>query len=274
MNWPARVLIVDDEKPARARLTTLLARRTATQVVAECSGGQEALEFAVSAAESGAPVDIVFLDVQMPEMDGFALLEALYAALDSLPIVVFATAYDAYALKAFDAHAVDYLLKPFSDERFEIALARAIRLARSGASASVVEQMQALLRDIAAPISGPEIETAGGDYLDRLALKERGRVRLINVNEVMWIEATGVYVTIHTAKDSFLHREVLARLAEKLDPRRFVRIHRGYIVNFEFVHELLRDAHGDFVVSIKDAAPLKVGRMYRPRLEERLRQRL
>ncbi len=146
MNRQIRVVIVDDEKPARARLITLLERQPAVQVTAACSGGQEALEVVSTAARSGTPVEVIFLDVQMPEMDGFAMLEALYSSpLDPMPVVIFATAYDEYALRAFDAHAIDYLLKPYSDERFEVALTRAIRLVRSGASDALVAKMQACL---------------------------------------------------------------------------------------------------------------------------------
>src|SRR5438094_3119555 len=149
MNRQLCVLIVDDEKPARGRLTALLDRQPAVQVAASCSGGEAALRAVAEAARSGAPVDIIFLDVQMPEMDGFTMLEALYALpLDPMPVVVFATAYDEYALRAFDAHAVDYLLKPYSDERFEVALTRAVRLVRRGASDALVARMRAMLDDV------------------------------------------------------------------------------------------------------------------------------
>ncbi len=211
----------------------------------------------------------------MPQMDGFAMLEALYALpISPMPVVVFVTAYDEYAVRAFDAQAIDYLLKPYSDERFEVALARAIRIVRSGASDSLLEQMQALLGDLARPPAGPGADPPARTYLDRLALKDRGRVRLIKVSDIRWIDAAGVYVTIHTARDKYLHREILGRLEAQLDPRRFVRIHRSHIVNFDFIQELVQDAHGDYAVILKDAAPLKVSRMYRSRLEERLNQRL
>lgn len=273
MNRQIRVLIVDDEKPARTRLAALVGRRPGAEVTAACSGGQAAVEAVSAALRSGAPVDIIFLDVQMPEMDGFAMLEALCALpLDPMPVVVFATAYNQYALRAFDAHAVDYLLKPYSDERFDIALTRAMRIVRSGASESLLGQMHALLGELARPPAGAEAESPGRSYLDRLALKERGRVRLIDVSDIRWIAAAGVYVTIHTARDAYLHREVLGRLEARLDPHRFVRIHRSHIVNFGFVQELVQDAHGDYTVMLKDAEPLKVSRMYRQRLEERLRQ--
>lgn len=276
MNRQIRVVIVDDEKPARARLITLLERQPAVQVTAACSGGQEALEAVSTAVRSGTPVEVIFLDVQMPEMDGFAMLEALYSSpLDPMPVVIFATAYDEYALRAFDAHAIDYLLKPYSDERFEVALTRAIRLVRSGASDALVAKMQALLDDLVeAPRGDQSADSSRHDHVDRLALKDRGRVRLLDVSEIRWIAAAGVYVTIHTARESYLHREVLGGLEAQLDPRQFLRIHRSHIVNFHFFHELVQDAHGDYVVMLNDGTALKIGRMYRSRLEERLNQRL
>ena len=275
MSRPLRVLIVDDEKPARGRLLALLERQPGVRVTAACAGGAEALEAVSAAAASGAPVDIVILDVQMPEMDGFAMLESLYALpLDPMPVVVFATAYDEYALRAFDAHAVDYLLKPYSDERFETALTRAIRLVRGATPDALIAQMHALLEDLGQPRDGRPTAPSCHDYLDRLALKERGRVRLINVSDIRWIAAEGVYVTIHTTRGRYLHREILGRLEARLDPRRFVRIHRSHLVNFDVVHELVQDAHGEYTVRLTDATLLKVSRMYRPRLEERLRQRL
>ncbi len=285
MNRQIRVLIIDDEKPARARLTALVERNPDVQVAASCASGETALEAVSAAAQSGMSVDIIFLDIQMPEMDGFATLEALYALpVSPMPVVVFVTAYDEYAVRAFDAQAIDYLLKPYSDERFEVALTRALRIVRSGASDSLLEQMQALLGDLARPPARPGADSPGNAYLDRLALKERGRVRLVNVSDIRWIDAAGVYVTIHTARDVYLHREILGRLEAQLDPHRFVRIHRSHIVNFDFIQELVQDAHGDYAVVLKDAAPLKaaplkaaslkVSRMYRSRLEARLNQRL
>ncbi len=274
MNRRIRVAIVDDEKPARARLIALLERQPAVQVVAACSGGQEAIETISAAAQSGAPVDIIFLDVQMPEMDGFALLEALYSSpLELRPVVIFATAFDEYALRAFDAQAIDYLLKPYSDERLEVALARAATLVRNGASGALAAKMQALLDDLAgAPRTDRRAGSSARRYVDRLALKDRGRVRLIDVRESRGIAAAGVYVTIHTARESHLHRDVLGALEAQLDPHRFVRIHRSHIVNFHFVNELVQDAHGDYVAILNGGTSLKIGRMYRSRLEERLHQ--
>lgn len=276
MSRPFSVLIVDDEKPARVRLAALLERHSGVQLAAACSGGEAAIEAVSAAARSGAPVDILFLDVQMPEMDGFVMLESLYTLpLTPMPVIVFATAYDEYALRAFDAHAVDYLLKPYSDERFEVALTRAIRLVRGGASGAFAAQMQALLDDL---VEVSRRDQAAGSsrcyYVDRLALKDRGRVRLIDVSEIRWIAGAGVYSKIHTARESYLYREVLSGLEVQLDPRQFLRIHRSHIVNFHFVHELAQDAHGDYVVMLNEGTMLKVGRMYRSRLEQRLNQRL
>jgi two-component system LytT family response regulator len=246
------------------------------QIIAACSGGEAALEAVSAAARSGAPADIIFLDVQMPEMNGFVMLESLYALpLAPMPVIVLATAYHEYAVRAFDAHAVDYLLKPYSDERFEVALARAIRIVRSGASDALVAQMKAVLDDLVEASRGDQSpDSSRHYYVDRLALKDRGRVRLIDVSEIRWISAAGVYITIHTARESCLHREALGGLEAQLDPRQFLRIHRSHIVNFHFVHELVQDAHGDYIVMLNDGTTLKLGRMYRSRLEERLNQRL
>src|SRR5262249_14504612 len=143
-------------------------------------------------------------------------------------------------LRAFDAHAVDYLLKPYSDERFEVALARAIRLVRGGASDALFARMQALLDDRAeSSRSARSAEPSRHSYVDRLALKDRGPVRLIDVSEIRWIAAAGVYITIHTAAESYLPRGVLGGVEAQLDPRQFLRIHRSHIVNFSFVHELV-----------------------------------
>lgn len=268
-----RVLVVDDEKPARDRLIALLERQPEVQLVAACAGGADAMAAVSAATHDGAPVNIMFLDVQMPEMDGFTMLESLYALpLERIPIVVFTTAYDEYALRAFDARAIDYLLKPYSDERFETAMSRAIHLARGESSDGLVAKMRALLGEVVTLGERPS-EGMRPDYLDRLVIKDRGRVHLVNVPDIRWVAADGVYVTIHTAKRAFLHREVLGRLETNLDPQRFVRIHRSFIVNFGCVHELVVDAHGEYSVKLDDAVTLRVGRAYRSRLEARLNQR-
>lgn len=224
-----RTLIVDDEKPARERLRRLLERDTRVELSASCTGGAEALDLVRAAALAGDPVQLMFLDVQMPELDGFAVLSALVQQTPpvAMPEVVFVTAHDEYALRAFDAHAVDYLLKPFSDERFEAALDRAVRRIRAGQADVMLSQMHALL-------NGSRQESAGAPRadssraLDRIVVRGSGRVRLLPVEEISWIEADGMYVKLHTRDRAvYLHRALLGSLDDALDARRFVRIHRS-----------------------------------------------
>ena len=283
---PLRVVVVDDEKPARRRLVELLEREPHVELAAVCTGGREAVRAVRSAARASQPADVLFLDVQMPEVDGFAVLESLAESLGAaaVPAVVFVTAYDQYALRAFDAHAVDYLLKPFSDERFRMSLGRAAARARGSESAvrDALRRVEALLADVrahrglAATATEPSAAPSAVDeYLDRIVVKARGRVRFLRVEEIAWIEADDVYVRLHSAdRASYLHRAPLRELEASLDPRRFVRIHRSTIVNLEFVAELQADSHGEFAVLLRDRTVLRLSRSYRPALEARLGQRL
>ncbi len=286
-----RALVVDDEKPARRRLRELLGAEPDVEVAGECCDGEEALAALRDAAGAGRPVELLFLDVQMPEVDGFGVLAALADAVGAAPppAVVLATAYDQYALRAFDAHAVDYLLKPYSDERFQLALRRAVRQVHAGDAASVIRQLEGLLtglraRDPAAPASeGP---TAGGSErgsappgsavrrpLERIVLKEQGRVRLLRTEEIAWVAAEGAYVRLHTMRrTSHLHRALLGELEAALDPRRFVRIHRSALVNLDWVAELQAESHGDYAVLLRDRTALRLSRTYRAALEARLGQ--
>ena len=277
---PLRVLLADDEKPARRRLLELLEGEAYVQVAGACGGGRETVRALEDAARAGQPVDVLFLDVQMPEVDGFAVIDAATASLGAaaMPAVVFVTAYDRYALQAFDAHAVDYLLKPYSDDRFRAALGRAARYAHGGGAAAV-RRLEALLADLrgrpreegTAFRSPPEASR----YLDRVVLKSHGRVRFLRVEEIAWIEADGVYVRLHTAeRTAHLHRALLGELEAALDPRHFVRIHRSTVVNLDFVDELQADSHGEYAVLLRDRTALKLSRSYRPALEARLGQRL
>ena len=285
---PLRVIVVDDEKPARRRLAELLEREPGVEIADVCADGREAVRAVLGAARGADPIDVLFLDVQMPEADGFAVLESLAESLGvaSVPAVVFVTAYDQYALRAFDAHAVDYLLKPYSDERFRLSLRRAGERSRGSESAvrDALQRVEALLADLRAHRGTPARATdstaettasAPDAYLDRIVVKARGRVRFLPVEEIAWIEADDVYVRIHSAdRASYLHRAPLRELEASLDPRRFVRIHRSAIVNLEFVTELQPDAHGEFAVLLRDRTVLKLSRSYRPALETRLGQRL
>ncbi len=209
-----RVVVVDDEPLGRATLRGLLSGDPEVVLVEECANGAEAVE----AVRSQSP-DVMFLDVQMPGMTGFDVIEALSE--EELPIVVFVTAYDQYALKAFDVNAVDYLLKPFDDERFESALARAKERARGASLAEMNEQLANAMQMI----------SSGGDREpQRISIRSEGRVQLVDVDDITWIESADQYVQIHTAEKVYLMRESMAALERLLDPERFLRIHRSAIV--------------------------------------------
>ncbi len=278
MNGVLRVLIVDDEKPARERLRHLLKRDARVELVRCCGSGAEAIDTIEQETRGGRPVHILFLDVQMPEVDGFAVISSLVGrrGSETLPIVVFVTAHDEYALRAFEAHAMDYLLKPFGDERFQATLDRAIRQVRAGLAHALMSQMQALLDGgrQTAP-SSDEPEPAQERTLDKIVVKGPHRVRLLPVEQISWIEAEGVYVNLHTRDGGVhLHRGLLGALDASLDPRRFVRIHRSAIVNIDLVEELRQDAHGDYIVVLRDRTEVRVGRRFRSRLQARLGQQL
>lgn len=266
-----RVLAVDDEKPARERLRRLLTRDSRVQLVACCASGAEALARIRDGDGAGDPIRIVFLDVQMPEIDGFAVVSRLLreGAPERMPAVVFVTAHDEYALRAFEAHALDYLLKPFSDERFEAALDRAIRHVRAGHAEALLSRMQAMLGGTSVDMPDPR------RALDRIVLKGPNRVRLLPVEQISWIEADGMYVKLHLRDGSVhLHRGLIGSLDASLDDRSFVRIHRSAIVNIDVVQELRQDAHGDYIAVLRDGTDIRVGRRFRARLQTRLGQSL
>ncbi len=255
---PIHVLVADDEAPARQRLIDLLAKDTQVEAVAEAADGEAAVE----AIEKKRP-DLVFLDVQMPELDGLAVIDAIGAA--EMPLTVFVTAYDQHAIRAFEANALDYLLKPFSDERFEATMARAkARLDER----SISDFGQRVMKMVAGAQQGAERR------LDRLVVKSGGTTRFIRVVDIDWIEAAGVYVTLHVAGKELLYRAALNDLADKLDPRRFVRVHRSALVNIESIIQLEPMSHGEFEAVIKNGSRARVSRTYRALLEKRLGQPL
>jgi two-component system LytT family response regulator len=272
----ARALIVDDERPARERLRKLLTRDSRVEIAGCCAGGDEALDVLRAASRAGTPVQLMFLDVQMPEVDGFGVLSALVRDRPPVPMpaVVFVTAYDEYALRAFEAHAIAYLLKPFSDEKFQATLDHGLRHVRAGHAEQVISQLQALLGRSGAMSPG----TSSGSTrrpIDRLVVRGSDRVRLLPVDQIGWIEADGMYVKLHTRDGATLqHRALLGALDETLDPRRFVRIHRSAIVNIDVVAELRQDAHADYVAVLRDRTEIRVGRRFRARLQARLGQQL
>lgn len=264
-------LVVDDEALARRRVVEMLHRRDDVQVVGECANGREAVE-AIRRLEP----DILFLDVQMPGLDGFQVLERLGP--QELPAVIFSTAYDEYALAAFDVHAVDYLLKPYADERLEQALERAESLLRARRLGELRERLRALLDDVSVPRTsdadrqsadpgGPSPDTG---YLERFAVPGRKGITLVDAEEVDWIEASGDYATLHEGRTTHLLRTTMTELQRALDPRAFLRIHRSAIVRIARVRRLRSDDHGDYVAVLDDGRELRVGRTYRDDVLHRL----
>ncbi len=245
-----RALIADDEAVARRRVRRLLQGEPDVEIVAECADGQAA----IGEIAARRP-DLVLLDVQMPELDGFAVVERCPPS--ALPDVIFVTAFDHYALRAFDVHAIDYLLKPFTSERFRIALDRARerirRRAHDPGLASFVADLRARPR-----------------YLPRVAVRSRGRVVLLPVEAIDWIEAADNYVTLHAGGREHLLRETLASLERQLDPQRFVRIHRSTIVQIDRIAELNPATHGDAEVCLGDGTRLALSRTWRERVEQAL----
>jgi two-component system LytT family response regulator len=242
-----RALIVDDEPWARTRIASLLKAESDFTVVDECADGAEAVR-----AITGLQPQVVFLDVQMPGIDGFDVVEAIGAA--AMPIVVFATAFQEYAVRAFDAGAVDYLLKPFDEERFRRAVERVRHDLRTpAAAASALENAISVVRKNA-------------PYAERLVVNNAGRVLFIKVADIDWFEAAGNYVTIHTGREKHMLRETLRGLSERLDPKVFVRLHRSSVVNVERLRELLPWSRGEQVAVLKDGTQLTIGRAFREHL--------
>ncbi|HJR40457.1 MAG TPA: LytTR family transcriptional regulator DNA-binding domain-containing protein [Gemmatimonadaceae bacterium] len=251
-----RTLIVDDEPLGRERLRTLLRGEPDVELVGECANGLEA----VSHIDEQSP-DLVFLDVQMPELDGFAVLESV--GVERMPPTVFVTAYDQYALKAFEVHALDYLLKPFTRARFRKTLQRVrdhLRKQRTDAS-ELSRQLIELLRDV----------RTDRQFLERLVVKSGGRVFFLRVDEIDWIEAAGNYLRLHVGQDVHLMRETMKGIETKLDPDRFVRIHRSIIVNTDRIRELQPWFHGEYVLILLDGTRLTSSRNFDDGLKRMLK---
>ena len=251
------VLVADDEAPARQRIVDLLRRDSRVATILEASDGLSAVEL----IQNRRP-DLVFLDVQMPELTGLEVIAEVGA--ERMPLTVFVTAYDEHAIRAFEANALDYLLKPFSDQRFEATMARvSIRMDER----SVREFGQRILRMVSAA-------PARDLPLDRLVVKSRGSTRFVRVTDIDWIEAAGVYANLHIGGKALLYRAALNQLAERLDPVRFVRVHLSAIVNIESILRLEPISHGEFEVILKDGSRSRISRTYRSQLEKRLGQSL
>ncbi len=241
-----RTLIVDDEPLARQGLRRLLDGDPEIEIVGECGDGIAAAE----AIKAKRP-DLLFLDVQMPEKNGFEVLESLNGS--RMPVVIFVTAFDQYALRAFEVHALDYLLKPFEKERFEAALRRAKLELDQHDPEAVKSRMLTLLNDM----------KSDKQYTDRLLVKTGGRVLFLRVEEIDWVEAQGNYLRLHRGMDAYLIRQTMSEMEAALDPRKFLRIHRSTIVNIERIKELRPMFHGDYGVVLYNGAKLTLSRNYR-----------
>jgi len=242
-------MIVDDEPLACERIRMLLDGEPELQIICECRNGKDALQ-----AIGKIKPDLVFLDVQMPELTGFEVLNRLDPA--RIPVVIFVTAYDQYALKAFEVSALDYLLKPFDRERFKRALARARAELDRRKTGAVNEKVLKLLSEL----------QRSKKYVDKLIVRAGGRVLFLRADEIDWIEAAGNYVRLHAGKEEFLYRETMTKLEEQLNPERFARIHRSTIVNIERIKELQPWFRGDYVILLRDNSKLILSRTYRGRL--------
>ena len=251
-----RVLVVDDEAPARQRLVDLLYKDAGVGSVSEAANGLDAVEMI-----RGDRPDLVFLDVQMPELDGLGVIDAVGPT--AMPLTVFVTAYDQHAVRAFEANALDYLLKPYGDERQEAAMARARQRLNER---SVFEFGQRMLRLTTRSPQLPRL-------LDRLVVKSGGTTRFIRVADIDCIEAAGVYVSLHVAGKKLLYRASLHELVE-LDAMRFVRVHRSAVVNLDRVVQLEARSHREFDVVLAHGSRMRVSRTYRAHLEKRLGQPL
>ena len=250
---PLRVLIVDAEALARQRLEDLLVHERGVEIVGTAENGEQA----IAAIRSLNP-DLVFLDVQMPGKTGLDVIRTIGP--EEMPATVFVTAYDQYALKAFDLSAVDYLLKPFDDERFEQALARARRLVALEEVDRLSERLRSLLGDKSEPRPLVPAEPLHTNYLERIAVEMRGQVKIVPVKQIDYIEASGPYAELHVGDKVYLVRERMQVLEERLDPARFLRIHRSAIVRLDLVESLLRGSGGDYAVQLKGGPRLKVSR--------------
>jgi two-component system LytT family response regulator len=254
-----RAIIVDDEKPARSRLSQCLIRESDVEVIGVARDGLEAVKL----IRSHRP-DLLFLDVQMPGLDGFGVLREI--GREGMPVTIFVTAHDKYAIRAFEMHAIDYLLKPYSDQRFEAALQQARKTLMLGKEQSSSEsECREQRRDLVNQCSG---------YLERIALKSNGRIVFLNVSDIDWIEAAGVYIHLHVGSKTHLYRSSVVHMLERLNPAHFVRLHRSAVVNTARICELQTRSHGDYTVVLQNGTELMMSRAYRPALETWLRQPL
>jgi two-component system LytT family response regulator len=262
-----RVAVAEDEPLTRAQLVRLLEGQPGVEVVGEATSGREAVDL----VRQTRP-DLLLLDVQMPGLTGLEALDRLAEDGAPLPAVVFVTAYDHHAVRAFELHALDYVVKPFDDERLALAVERARTRIQTGRLAHFGRRMAALVQDGAAdadPGRLGDLALAPG-HPERLAVRTGGRIDLVRVSDIDWVEGCGVYARLHVGGRKHLLRETLARLEDQLPARRFARIHRSTIVNLDRVQSLDHLTRGEYVVYLHDGTQLKLSRSYRDRLQDLL----
>jgi two-component system LytT family response regulator len=257
-------MIVDDEPLARRAIRLLLKNDSEIEIVAEAGSGSDAVKLVAQHSP-----DLLFLDIQMPGMNGFDVLEKIDAA--RIPAIVFVTAFDQYALRAFEVHALDYLLKPFDDTRFEKALRQAKTQVEQREINKLSRKLFAMLEDREAEAGAAEPRAERSKYLTRLMIKSASRIFFLKVEEIDWIGAEDYYVKLHFGRKSHLLRESMNELEAKLDPEKFLRIHRSSIVNLDRVTELHAHFNGDYVVILHDGTELKLSRSRREQLQSLLK---
>ena len=268
MKSEIKVLVVDDELLGRDRIRSLLSEHADIKIVGECVNGREA----VNALHNLAP-DLVFLDIQMPKMDGFQVIEEV--GVERMPVTVFVTAYDEYALRAFEVHALDYLLKPFDPDRFDTALQRAKTFVRQQKLGEISESLFALLKEIKPKSNELLSETdkaAQQKTIDRVVIKSGGRIYFLRVEEIDWVEGEGNYLSLHSASGTHLIRETMGSFHAKLDPKKFLRIHRSTIVNIDRIKDLQHLLNGEYLISLTSGQRLRSSRGYRHELQPLLDQ--
>ncbi|GAB3016078.1 LytR/AlgR family response regulator transcription factor [Bowmanella dokdonensis] len=272
MQTRIRTIIVDDEPLARRGLAVRLSDYDSIELIDECKNGTEAVE-----KISRLKPDLVFLDIQMPGLNGFQVINHLQEKLNTLPLIIFVTAYDTYAIKAFDVHALDYVLKPVDDKRLKGAIERVSRYLEMHQEGAHKEQLARLMADM----TGDDCEEilrrlAEGEplsqYPDILAIKDGNEITRVPVADIQWIDAAGDYMCVHAAGGTHIMRRTMKELEDELDPRRFVRVHRSAIANIQYVNKLVSHVSGEYHLVLHNGTELKVSRSHRDRVKSMINQ--
>ena len=271
MNQKIRALIVEDESLAREVLLVMLGNDPEIEIIAECRNGKEA----VAAIRKNSP-DVVFLDIHMPEMDGFQVIEQIGAA--QMPVTIFVTAYDKHALRAFEMHALDYLLKPFDHDRFDNTLQRVKTIIRQKKLGEISESLLAMLQDVKPKAEKTSSETkdsmpekiARKETMERVIVRSGGRIYFLKTEEIDWVEGSSNYLSLHIGGETHLIRETMGNFHSRLDSRKFLRIHRSTIVNIDRIKDIRPLFKGEYVITLKSGKRLKASRGYRHEIQSLL----